>query len=329
MIPKMIRGEFITLLGGAAAAWPLAARAQQGERMRRIGVIMSLAANDPEDQGRVAALRQGLQEVGWTDGRNVRIDIRWPAGNVERVRKYAAELIALAPDVILATGDTTGPVQQATHTVPIVFVLVADPVSSGYVVSLNRPGGNTTGFSFVEYGICGKWLELLKQVAPRVTRVAVLRDSAVPTGSGQFDAIQSVAPSFGVVLIPVGVREVDEIERGVTEIAHGSSAGMIVTATTLTIIHRELISALASRLQLPAVYGFNYASGVISYAPDTIDQYRRAAQYIGRILKGEKPGDLPVQNPTKFKLVINLKMAKALGLTVPLTLQAAADEVIE
>ena len=220
--------------------------------------------------------------------------------------------------------------QQATHTVPIVFVLVADPVGSGYVVSLNRPGGNTTGFSFVEYGICGKWLELLKQVAPRVTRVAVLRDSAVPTGSGQFDAIQSVAPSFGVQLIPVGVREADEIERGVTEIAHGSSAGMIVTATTLTIIYRELISALAFRLQLPAVYGFNYASGgVISYAPDTIDQYRRAAQYIGRILKGEKPGDLPVQNPTKFKLVINLRTAKALGLTVPLTLQAAADEVIE
>ncbi len=207
---------------------------------------------DPEDQGRVAALRRGLQEVGWTDGRNVRIDIRWPAGDADRVRKYAAELVALAPDVILATGDTTGPVQQATHTVPIVFVLVADPVSSGYVVSLNRPGGNTTGFSFVEYGICGKWLELLKQVAPHVARVAVLRDSAVPTGSGQFDAIQSVAPSFGVELIPVGVREADEIERGVTEIAHGSSAGMIVTATTLTIIHRELISALASRLQLPA-----------------------------------------------------------------------------
>jgi putative ABC transport system substrate-binding protein len=217
MIAKLKRREFITLLGGAAAAWPLAARAQQPERMRRIGVIMSLAANDPEDQGRVAALRQGLQEVGWTDGRNVRIDIRWPAGDADRVRKYAAELIALAPDVILATGDTTGPVQQATHTVPIVFVLVADPVSSGYVVSLNRPGGNTTGFSFVEYGICGKWLELLKQVAPHVTRVAVLRDSAVPTGSGQFDAIQSVAPSFGVELIPVGVREVDEIERGVTE----------------------------------------------------------------------------------------------------------------
>ena len=325
----MRRRQVIALLGGAAA-WPLAARGQQPERMRRIGVIMSLAADDPEDQARVAALRQGLQEVGWTDGRNVRIDIRWPAGDADRVRKYAAELVALAPDVILATGDTTGPVQQAARTVPIVFVLVADPVSAGYVVSLNRPSGNTTGFSFVEYGICGKWLELLKQVAPQVTRVAVLRDSTVPTGNGQFDAIQSVAPSFGVELIPVGVRESDEIERGVTEISHGSNAGMIVTATTLTIIHRELISALASRLQLPAVYGFNYGSGaVISYAPDTIDQYRRAAQYIDRILKGEKPGDLPVQNPTKFKLVINLKMAKALGLAVPLTLHAAADEVIE
>jgi putative tryptophan/tyrosine transport system substrate-binding protein len=251
----MRRREFITLLGGAAVAWPLAARAQQPERMRRIGVIMSLAADDPEDQARVAALRQGLQQVGWTDGRNVRIDIRWPAGDPDRVRKYAAELVALAPDVILATGDTTGPVQQATHTVPIVFVVVSDPVSAGYVASLNRPGGNTTGFSYVEYGICGKWLELLKQVAPNVTRVAVLRDSAVPTGNGQFDAIQSVAPSFGVKLIPIDVRDVSEIERAIGAFAGSANAGLIVTGTTLTIIHRELISALAVRLQLPAVYG--------------------------------------------------------------------------
>jgi putative ABC transport system substrate-binding protein len=325
----MKRREFVTLLGGAAV-WPLATRAQQPERMRRIGAMMSLAADDPEDQARVAAFRQGLAQFGWTEGHNVRIDIRWPAGDPDRVRKYAAELVALAPDVILATGDTTGPLQQATHTVPIVFVVVSDPVSAGYVASLNRPGGNTTGFSFVEYGICGKWLELLKQVAPNVTRVAVLRDSAVPTGNGQFDAIQSVAPSFGVKLIPIDARDVSEIERAIGAFAGSANAGLIVTATTLTIIHRELISALAARLQLPAVYGLGYTTGgLISYAPDTVDQYRRAAVYVDRILRGEKPADLPVQNPTKFKLVINLETAKALGLAVPLTLQVAADEVIE
>jgi putative ABC transport system substrate-binding protein len=326
---RVKRREFITLIG-VAAAWPLAARAQQPERMRRIGLIMALAADDPEGQARLVAFVQGLQESGWTDGRNVRIDIRWPAGDPDRVRKYAADLVALAPDVILATGDNTGPLQQATHTVPIVFVVVSDPVSAGYVTSLNRPGNNTTGFSYVEYSICGKWLELLKQIAPDVTRVAVLRDPAVPTGNGQFDAIQSVAPSFGVKLIPIGVSDADEITRGVTEISRMPNSGLIVTGTALTIVHRELISALAARLQLPAIYGFNYATGgLVSYAPDTVDQYRRAAQYVDRILKGEKPGDLPVQNPTKFKLVINLKTAKALGLTVPLTLQATADEVIE
>jgi putative ABC transport system substrate-binding protein len=325
----MKRREFVTLLGGAAV-WPLATRAQQPERMRRIGAMMSLAADDPEDQARVAAFRQGLAQFGWTEGHNVRIAIRWPAGDPDRVRKYAAELVALAPDVILATGDTTGPLQQATHTVPIVFVVVSDPVSAGCVASLNRPGGNTTGFSFVEYGICGKWLELLKQVAPNVTRVAVLRDPAVPTGNGQFDAIQSVAPSFGVKLIPIDVRDVSEIERAIGAFAGSANAGLIVTATTLTIIHRELISALAARLQLPAVYGLGYTTGgLISYAPDTVDQYRRAAVYVDRILRGEKPADLPVQNPTKFKLVINLETAKALGLAVPLTLQVAADEVIE
>jgi putative tryptophan/tyrosine transport system substrate-binding protein len=329
MAIEIHRREFIVALGGAAV-WPFTAGAEQPERMRRIGAIMSLAADDPEDQARVAAFRQGLAQFGWTEGHNVRIDIRWPAGDPDRVRKYAAELVALAPDVILATGDTTGPLQQATHTVPIVFVVVSDPVSAGYVASLNRPGGNTTGFSFVEYGICGKWLELLKQVAPNVTRVAVLRDSAVPTGNGQFDAIQSVAPSFGVKLIPIDVRDVSEIERAIGAFAGSANAGLIVTATTLTIIHRELISALAARLQLPAVYGLGYTTGgLISYAPDTVDQYRRAAVYVDRILGGEKPADLPVQNPTKFKLVINLKTAKALGLAVPLTLQVAADEVIE
>ena len=316
----MKRRAFITLLGGAAAAWPLAARAQQAERMRRIGVVMSLAADDPEDQARVAALLQELAQLGWTDGRNVRIDIRWPAGDADRVRKYAAELVALTPDVLLATGDTTGPLQQATHTVPIVFVLIADPVSAGYVASLSRPGGNTTGFSFVEYGICGKWLELLNQIAPGVTRVAVLHDPAVPTGIGQLAAVQSVASSFGVELIPVGVRDAGEIERAITEFARDPNGGLIVTATTLTIIHRELTVALAARLRLPAVYGFSVSGGLVSYAPDTIDQYRRAAAYVDRILKGEKPADLPVQNPTKFKLVVNVKTAKALGLDVPPTL---------
>ncbi len=325
----MKRREFITLLGSAAIC-PLAARAQQPERMRRIGLFMALAADDPEDHARLAAFQQELQQLGWTNGRNVRIDIRWPAGDADRFSKYAAELVALAPNVILATGDTTGPLQQATHTVPIVFVLVADPVAAGYVASLARPGGNTTGFSFVEYSICGKWLELLKQVAPGVTRVAVLRDPTAPTGIGQFGAIQSVAPSFGVELIPVGVRDADEIERAITKFASGSNGGLIVTATSLTIVHRDLITTLAARHRLPAVYGFYVtASGLISYAPDTIDQYRRAAVYVDRILRGEKPADLPVQNPTKFKLVINLKTAKALGLTVPTTLLATADEVIE
>jgi putative tryptophan/tyrosine transport system substrate-binding protein len=326
----MRRREFITFFGSAAAAWPLAARAQQAERIRRIGVLMSLAADDPEDQARVAAFRQGLQQLGWTDGRNIRIDYRWGAGEPDRYRKYAAELVALGPDVILATGDATGPLQQATHTVPIVFVLVADPVSAGYVGSLARPGGNTTGFSFIEYGISGKWLELLKQIAPGVTRVAVLRDPVVPTGIGQLDAIQSVAPSFGVELIPVGVRDAGEIERAITKLARKPNGGLIVTATSLTIIHRELIVALAARQRLPAICGFYVtAGGLISYAPDTIDQYRRAAAYVDRILKGEKPADLPVQNPTKFKLVVNLKTANALGLDVPLSLQVAADEVIE
>jgi putative tryptophan/tyrosine transport system substrate-binding protein len=324
----MKRREFVTLLGGAVA-WPLSARAQQPERMRRIGAMMSLAADDPEDQARVAAFRQGLAQFGWTEGHNVRIDIRWPAGDPDRVRAYAAELVALAPDVILTTGDTTGPVQQATHIVPIVFVLISDPVSAGYVASLARPGGNATGFSFIEYGSSAKWLELLKQIAPSVTRVAVLRDPAVPTGIGQLGALQSVAPSVGVELLPVGVSDAGEIERAITDFAHEPNSGMIVTVTTLTIIHREMIVALAARLGLPAVYGFSVVGGLVSYAPDTIDQYRQGALYVDRILKGEKPADLPVQNPTKFKLVVNRKTAKALGLDVPLMLLARADEVIE
>ena len=326
----MKRREFIALLGGAAAAWPLAAHGQQ-DRRRRIGVLMSTRADDPEGQTRIAAFLGGLQQLGWTDGRNVEINARWATGDAEG-RKYAAELVALAPDVILGTGLYVGSLQQVTQTVPIVFVLVADPVGAGFVASLARPGGNATGFSFSEYGISGKWLELLKQIAPSVTRVAVLRNPADPAGTGQWGAIQSVAPSFGVELIPLGVRDPSEIERAVTEFARGSNGGLIVVAGGLVIVHRELIIALAARHRLPAVY-FNRmyvtGGGLISYGPENFDQYRRAAGYVDRILKGEKPADLPVQAPTKYELLINLKTAKALGLDVPPMLLARADEVIE
>jgi putative ABC transport system substrate-binding protein len=325
----MNRREFVALLGGAAA-WPLAARAQQ-DRRRRIGVLMSTRADDPEGQTRIAAFLGGLQQLGWTDGRNVEINTRWATGDAEG-RKCAAELVALAPDVILGTGLYVGSLQQATQTVPIVFVLVADPVGAGFVASLARPGGNATGFSFSEYGISGKWLELLKQIAPSVTRVAVLRNPAGPAGTGQWGAIQSVAPSFGVELIPLGVRDPSEIERAVTEFARGSNGGLIVVAGGLVIVHRELIIALAARHRLPAVY-FNRmyvtGGGLISYGPENFDQYRRAAGYVDRILKGEKPADLPVQAPTKYELAINMKTAKALGLEIPPSLLARADEVIE
>jgi ABC-type uncharacterized transport system substrate-binding protein len=327
------RRQFITLLGGAAAAWPLAARAQQPERMRRIGVLQSLAADDPEGQARLAAFAQGLQQSGWTIGRNVQIDTRWAAGDAERFRRYAAELVALAPDVILAVGAAAvGPLQQATRTVPIVFVNTSDPVGAGFVESLARPGGNATGFLLHEYGTSGKWLELLKEIAPRVTRVAVLRDSALAAGIGQLGAIQAVAPSFGVELRPVDVRDAPETERAVAAFARASDGGLIVTGSTLALVHRDLIVTLAARHKLPAVYFqrvFVTSGGLISYAPDQIDQFRRAGGYVDRILKGEKPADLPVQAPTKLELVINLKTAKALGLDVPPTLLALADEVIE
>jgi ABC-type uncharacterized transport system substrate-binding protein len=327
------RRQFITLLGGAAAAWPLAARAQQPERMRRIGVLQSLAADDPEGQARLAAFAQGLQQSGWTIGRNVQIDTRWAAGDAERFRRYAAELVALAPDVILAVGAAAvGPLQQATRTVPIVFVNTSDPVGAGFVESLARPGGNATGFLLYEYGTSGKWLELLKEIAPRVTRVAVLRDSALAAGIGQLGAIQAVAPSFGVELRPVDVRDAPETERAVAAFARASDGGLIVTGSTLALVHRDRIVTLAARHKLPAVYFqrvFVTSGGLISYAPDQIDQFRRAGGYVDRILKGEKPADLPVQAPTKLELVINLKTAKALGLDVPPTLLALADEVIE
>jgi len=328
----MKRREFIRLLGGAVAAWPLTARAQQGDRMR-IGVFMPLAEDDLVGQARIAAFLQGLQHTGWTDGGNVRIDYRWSAGDDERVRRHAAELVALAPDVILATGSATvGALLQATRTIPIVFPIAVDPVGAGFVESLARPGGNATGFLLFEYGISGKWLELLKEIAPKLKRVAILRDPSIAAGSGQLGAIQSVAPSLGVELSPFGVRDGGEIERAIDAFARVPNSGLIVTGTPLATVHRDLIIALAVRYRLPAVYYdrlFVSAGGLISYGPDILDQYRRAAAYVDRILKGEKPADLPVQAPTKYELVINLKTAKALGLEIPPTLLARADEVIE
>jgi putative ABC transport system substrate-binding protein len=302
--------------------------------MQRIGVLMSIAADDPESPARITAFAQGLQELGWTVGRNLRIDYRWGAGDTDLFRKYAAELVALAPDVILAGGGSTvPPLLQATRTIPVVFAVTADPVGAGYVASLARPGGNATGFILFEFSIGGKWLELLKQIAPGVTRVGVLRDVVNGTqGIPQFAAIQTAAPSFGVDLTPIGVRDATEIERGITDFVRGPNDGLIVTASPLTAVHRDSIITLAARHRLPAVYPYRYhitAGGLIAYGPDLIDQYRQAAGYIDRILKGDKPADLPVQAPTKYELVINLKTAKALGLEVPPTLLARADEVIE
>jgi putative ABC transport system substrate-binding protein len=326
------RREFIALLGGAAA-WPLAARAQQPEQMRRIGVLTNLVADDPEAQARVGAFLQGLQELGWAVGRNMRIEYRWGAGDADRTRGYAAELVALAPDVILTSGASAlAPLLQATRSVPVVFAQVPDPVGAGFVNSLARPGGNTTGFITYEYGLSGKWLELLTQIAPSVTRAAVIRDPAVSAGTGQWGAIQAVAPSVRVLVSPVNVRDAGEIERDVAAFAHGSNSGLIVTASALAIRHRNLIVTLAARHRLPAVYyqrGFVTGGGLISYGPDFIDQYRRAAGYVDRILKGEKPADLPVQAPTRYETVLNMKTARALGLDVPAEVLVRADEVIE
>jgi putative ABC transport system substrate-binding protein len=328
----MRRRALITLLG-AAAAWPVAARAQQSGRMPRIGVLSSLAADDPETQARHAAFLQGLQEWGWTSGRNVQIDYRWGAGDPDRFRKYAVEMVALAPDVILATGTpVTAALLQATRSLPIVFAQVVDPVANGFVESLARPGGNATGFTIFEYGLGGKWLELLKEIAPHVTRAAVLRDPAIASGIGQLAAIQGLAPALGVELRPVGVRDGGEIESAVTAFAREPNGGLIVLASPLSIVHRDLIITLAARHRLPAVYALRFfvtGGGLICYGPDSIEPYRRAAGYVDRILKGEKPGDLPVQAPTKYDLVLNLKTARALGLAVPPTVLARADEVIE
>jgi putative tryptophan/tyrosine transport system substrate-binding protein len=330
---QLKRREFITLLGGAAAGWPLAARAQQAERMRRIGVLLPAVADDPEWQARVGAFLQALALLGWTIGRNVRIDIRWATTNAGEIRRHAAELAALAPDVILAGGATpAGPLLQATSIVPIVFTFGIDPVGAGLVDSLARPGGNATGFMSYEFSIGGKWVELLKEIAPGLTRVAVLRDATQAFAMSLFAAIQAVAPSLGVEVIPVNMRDAGEIEQSVETFARSPNGGMIAVGSAAVVRHRELILMLAARLKLPAVYWERFlvaAGGLMSYGPDLVEQFRQAAGYVDRILKGEKPADLPVQAPTKYRLIINLKTAKTLGLTVPDALLARADEVIE
>jgi putative ABC transport system substrate-binding protein len=326
------RRKLIIALGGAAAAWPLAVRAQQSDRVRVIGWLAILAKDDPESKLRIGAFKQGLQQLGWTEGSNVRIEARWAGGDDGLVRKYATELAALAPDVILASGSVTvRPVQQAIRAVPIVFVGVVDPVGSGFVDSLARPGGNTTGFLLYEYSLSGKWLELLKEIAPGVTRAAVIRDAMRGPGIGQFAAIQTVAPSLGVELTAINALDVREIERSVTAFAHSANGGLIVTSGG-TGFHRDVIIPLAARLRLPAVYPYRYYTtdgGLASYGPNVSDQHRRAAAYVDRILKGEKPADMPVQAPTKYELVINLRTAKVLDLKIPPTVLARADEVIE
>jgi ABC-type uncharacterized transport system substrate-binding protein len=329
----MQRRDFIKVIASSAVAWPLAARAQQRERVRRVGILTPFPADDAEGQERLTAFAQALQQAGWTPGQNLRLDYRWGNGTAETMRKYAAELAALAPDVILASSSTSvSALLQVTHTVPIVFAAVADPVGAGYVESLAQPGGNATGFTALEYSFASKWLELVKEIAPRITRVAVLRDSAIASGPGQFGVLQAFAPSLGLELHPVELRDAGEIERSIKAFAQGGNGGLIVTGTPAATAHRELIIALAARNRLPAVYYSRFycaAGGLIRYGSDFLDEFRRAAGYVDRILRGEKPADLPVQAPTKYVLVINLKTAKALGIEVPPTLLARADELIE
>jgi ABC-type uncharacterized transport system substrate-binding protein len=329
----MRRRDFIKVVAGSAITWPRVARAQQREHMRRIGMLMPLATDDLEAQARYTAFLEGLRQLGWTDGRNVHIDARWSAGNASDTRKYAEELVALAPDVIFAIGSPgLGSALQATRTVPIVFAIVPDPVGAGYVQSLSQPGGNATGFMMFEYSLCAKWLALLKEIAPGVTRAAVLRDPAIAAGVGQFAVIQSVAPSVGVDVSPINITDTAEIERAVAAFAHSANGGLISTANALSAVHRDLIITLAAQHKLPAVYQertYVARGGLISYGPNFRDPFRRAAGYVDRILKGEKPADLPVQAPTRYELVINLKTAKALGLAVPPSVRARADEVIE
>jgi putative tryptophan/tyrosine transport system substrate-binding protein len=329
----MRRREFITLLGGSAVTWPFAARAQQGERMRRVGMLLPATVNDSEYPGLVNALVQRLQQLGWTEGRNVRIETRWAGGSADANRKFAEELVALAPDVIVAAGNTaTGPLLQATRAIPVVFTVVPDPVGAGLVDGLARPGGNATGFTSFSYDIGGKWLELLKEIAPRVTRVGVVRDSNITAGVGQWSAVQTAAPSFGMEASPINLRDAAELEHAFSTFARSPSGGLIVTSSGLAINNRDVIVTQAAKHKLPAVYysrAFVSAGGLISYGSDRVDQFRRAAAYVDRILKGDKPADLPVQNPTKYELAINLKTAKTLGLDVSFNLQQRADEVIE
>jgi putative ABC transport system substrate-binding protein len=328
----MQRRRFITLLGSAAAVWSLTARAQQTERMRRIGVLSALDEDDPESLARRPVFEQALRALGWTTSSNLRVDYRWGAADADRGRKYAAELVALAPDVILLSGTSVvPPMMQATRTIPIVFVQVIDPVGSGFVKSLARPGGNITGFTQFEYSLAAKWVELLKQIAPHVTRAAVIRDPTRGSGIGQFAVVQAIAPLLGMELSPINPLDVSEMESAIAEFARSPNGGLIVTVGG-TAFNRDLIIALAAKHRLPAVYAYPYfasGGGLMSYGPDTIEQYRRAAGYVDRILKGEKPADLPVQAPNKYELIINLKTAKALGLTVPPSVLARADEVIE
>jgi ABC-type uncharacterized transport system substrate-binding protein len=329
---QLKRRQFITLLGGAAAAWPLAARAQP-DRMRRIGILMSAAESDPQARAQQATFVHKLNELGWTNGRNVNIDIRWGTADAGRMLTDARNLVALESDLIVASGGVTvQALLQATRTVPIVFLQVLDPVGAGYVESLARPGGNVTGFTNFEYGMSGKWLELVKQIMPDMTRAAVLRDPGATSGTAQFAAIHAVAPFLKVDLTPFGLRDVGEIERNIAEFARGPGGGLIVVPGALAVVHRELIITLAARHRLPAIYPYRYfiaGGGLMSYGPNPADQFRQAAGYADRILKGEKPADLPVQAPTKYELVINLKAAKALGLDIPPMLLARADEVIE
>ena len=329
----MERREFIRLLGGAAVAWPLAAPAQPRDRVCRVGVLMGLTAEDPEAQARLAAFAQGLQQSGWTLSRDIRLECRWADGNAETMRKYAAELVDLVPDVILAhSSAAVAPLLQETRSIPIVFTIVADPVGAGFVNSLARPGGNATGFTNFEYAMGGKWLELLKEFAPNVTRAAVLRESAIAAGPGQFGAIQAVAPALGVELSPIDVRDAGDIERDITAFAQGSNGGLIVTGSPAASVHRDLIIDLAARYGLPAIYNSRFyvtSGGLLAYGPDFVDQFRRAAAYVDRILKGEKPSELPVQAPTRHEVVLNLKTAKAMGVEVPATVLVRADEVIE
>jgi putative ABC transport system substrate-binding protein len=328
----MRRREFIWLVS-TAAAWPVVGRAQQGERMRRIGVLMVAVAGDPVLMRRLGALRGELGRLGWVEGRNLRLETRWAGGDPERIRNAAAELVSLAPDIIIANGSSAmDAIQRATRTVPVLFVVVPDPIGAGYADSLARPGGNATGFSQFEFGISAKWLELLKEVAPDLRQAGIVRDPTITSGPGQFGAIQSVAPSLGVEITPLNVRDAAEIERVITAFARRENAGLVVTGSALAVVHRKLIMELAAKHKLPAVYFADFVvkeGGLVSYGPDLVDQYRQAASYVDRILRGEKPGDLPVQAPTKYELVINLKTAKALGLEMPQSLLARADEVIE